>query len=141
ATLPPAGERSAAPERAGLGPSGAGSGASRVVIPAGERSAAPERAGLSPSGAGSGASRVVIPAGERSAAPERAGLSPSGAGSGASPGRHPSSGAGSGASPGSHSFIHDNARLLFGAALAVHALMVVVALATALVFSLIVRPS
>jgi hypothetical protein len=35
----------------------------------------------------------------------------------------------------------DNARLLFGAALAVHALMVVVALATALVFSLIVRPS
>jgi len=35
----------------------------------------------------------------------------------------------------------DNAPLLFGAALAVHALMVVVALATALVFSLIVRPS
>ena len=35
----------------------------------------------------------------------------------------------------------DNARLLFGAALAVHALMVVVALATALAFSLIVRPS
>jgi hypothetical protein len=35
----------------------------------------------------------------------------------------------------------DNAGLLFGAALAVHALMVVVALATALAFSLIVRPS
>jgi len=35
----------------------------------------------------------------------------------------------------------DNAKLLFGAALAVHALMIVVALATALVFSLIVRPS
>jgi hypothetical protein len=35
----------------------------------------------------------------------------------------------------------DNARLLFGAALAVHALMVVVALVTALVFSLIVRPA
>ena len=34
-----------------------------------------------------------------------------------------------------------NARLIFGAALAVHALMVAVALATALVFSLIVRPS
>ncbi|HEY9025062.1 MAG TPA: lysylphosphatidylglycerol synthase domain-containing protein, partial [Burkholderiaceae bacterium] len=37
--------------------------------------------------------------------------------------------------------IADNRRLLFGAALAVHALMVVVALATALVFSLIVRPA
>ncbi len=35
----------------------------------------------------------------------------------------------------------DNHRLIFGAALAVHALMVVVALTTALVFSLIVRPS
>jgi hypothetical protein len=34
----------------------------------------------------------------------------------------------------------DNGRLIFGAALAVHALMVVVALGTALVFSLIVRP-
>jgi hypothetical protein len=34
----------------------------------------------------------------------------------------------------------DNRRLIFGAALAVHALMVVVALATALVFSLVVRP-
>ena len=34
----------------------------------------------------------------------------------------------------------DNHRLIFGAALAVHALMLVVALATALVFSLIVRP-
>ena len=34
-----------------------------------------------------------------------------------------------------------NARLIFGAALAVHALMVAVALATALAFSLIVRPS
>jgi len=32
-------------------------------------------------------------------------------------------------------------RLVFGAALAVHALMVVVALGTALVFSLIVRPA
>ncbi len=35
----------------------------------------------------------------------------------------------------------DNHRLIFGAALAVHALMLVVALATALAFSLIVRPS
>lgn len=35
----------------------------------------------------------------------------------------------------------DNRRLVFGAALAVHALMVVVALVTALVFSLIVRPA
>ena len=35
----------------------------------------------------------------------------------------------------------DNRRLIFGAALAVHALMLVVALATALAFSLIVRPS
>ena len=35
----------------------------------------------------------------------------------------------------------DNGRLIFGAALAVHALMLVVALATALAFSLIVRPS
>ena len=34
----------------------------------------------------------------------------------------------------------DNHRLIFGAALAVHALMLVVALATALVFSLMVRP-
>ena len=34
----------------------------------------------------------------------------------------------------------DNGRLIFGAALAVHALMLVVALATALAFSLIVRP-
>jgi uncharacterized membrane protein YbhN (UPF0104 family) len=34
----------------------------------------------------------------------------------------------------------DNHRLIFGAALAVHALMLVVALATALAFSLIVRP-
>lgn len=37
--------------------------------------------------------------------------------------------------------VRENARLLFGAALAVHALMIVVALATALAFSLIVRPS
>jgi uncharacterized membrane protein YbhN (UPF0104 family) len=35
----------------------------------------------------------------------------------------------------------DNGRLIFGAALAVHALMLVVALVTALAFSLIVRPS
>jgi hypothetical protein len=35
----------------------------------------------------------------------------------------------------------DNHRLIFGAALAVHALMLVVALATALAFSLIVRSS
>jgi hypothetical protein len=35
----------------------------------------------------------------------------------------------------------DNHRLIFGAALAVHALMLVVALATALAFSLIVRPA
>jgi hypothetical protein len=34
----------------------------------------------------------------------------------------------------------DNPRLVFGAALAVHALMVVVALGTALVFTLVVRP-
>jgi hypothetical protein len=34
----------------------------------------------------------------------------------------------------------DNHRLIFGAALAVHALMLVVALSTALAFSLIVRP-
>ena len=37
--------------------------------------------------------------------------------------------------------VRENARLLFGAALAVHALMIVVALATAIAFSLIVRPS
>jgi hypothetical protein len=117
-----AGERSAAPERAGVSPSGAGSEASRVVM-SGERSAAPERAGVSPSGAGSEPNRAHM-AGERSAAPERAGLSPSGAGSGAS-----------------RVVMTHNARLIFGAALAVHALMVAVALATALVFSLIVRPS
>ena len=35
----------------------------------------------------------------------------------------------------------DNGRLIFGAALAVHALMLVVALVTALAFSLIVRSS
>jgi hypothetical protein len=35
----------------------------------------------------------------------------------------------------------DNQRLVFGAALAVHALMVAVAILTALLFSLIMRPS
>jgi hypothetical protein len=43
------------------------------------------------------------------------------------------------ASEQGHAAKTDNARLIFGAALAVHALMLVVALATALAFSLIVR--
>ena len=50
----------------------------------------------------------------------------------------PTAGAGASAPDGAANT--DNHRLIFGAALAVHALMLVVALATALAFSLIVRP-